>query len=317
MTSDDIVLTSEALRVVVSPGRGGEIHSISSVAHHLDLLLRTPWAVDAERTTVPDGVPAEPSQTTWNNRYAGGWQMLFPHAGAAQEIAGVRHPYHGEAAYRAFNVCTVTKNETTIEVVLQTAPITIRREFSLHGAVLRVTDEFVNNSPYVVEYDHVQHVAFGAPFLGPDCEIETGARTFTSDPTYDSREFERGRRFAWPNAVRRDGFSVRLDEIPPPDANVLRFGWLEDFAGSWISLRNRRRNLTVKLEWFGEALDYAWFWLEAGASRRSPWHGQGYALGLEPSSTQTSGAGRRRRRLRGHERFRSQVTFSLHEGRAG
>jgi hypothetical protein len=252
----------------------------------------------------------------WNARYAGGWQLLFPHAGAAQAIAGVQHPYHGEAAYRVFTVCAATGSDATIEVMLETAPVRIRRAFSLDGATLRVTDEFWNQSPDVVEYDHVQHIAFGAPLLGPDCEILTGAGAFTADPTYAGGEFEAGRRFAWPHAARRDGTAVRLDQIPPPQANILRFGWLGDFAAPWISLRSRRRDLTVKLEWADAELDCAWLWLEAGASRRPPWSGQGYALGLEPASTQTGGPGRRGRQLGGHQRHTSRMTFSIRQGAA-
>ena len=40
----------------------------------------------------------EASQTAWLDHYGGGWQELFPNAGAACTVDGRPHPFHGEAS---------------------------------------------------------------------------------------------------------------------------------------------------------------------------------------------------------------------------
>jgi len=56
------------------------------------------------------------------------------------------------------------------------------------------------------------HSCLGAPFLGPDCRLNSGTRTVWAEPTYDTPRgrLPQGARWAWPRAEARDGARVDL-----------------------------------------------------------------------------------------------------------
>jgi galactose mutarotase-like enzyme len=314
MMPEPVVLTSRRMRVAVQPARGGEIASVFDLDHDLELLMSTPWAQRACSLPFGDAIDPETSERVWMERYAGGWQILFPHAGPAAAVDGVDRVYHGEASSRVWAVVDASQDHVRLKTDLESMPVAIVREATLSDAVLRVRDTVTNLGAAPISYDFVHHPAFGAPFLDGECVIETGARRYVADPRYALGELEPGRSFDWPHATNLKGQAVRLDRMPGPRTGVLRFGWLEGFVGQWAALRHPGRGLAIALAWSDPKLGFAWFWQEAGATRSAPWGGDGYAMALEPSSTPTGGPRRRSLTLKPHESRSFDLTLALLPG---
>src|SRR3954468_4385046 len=89
-----VVLESDALRVVVLPDKGAEIHRLIHRGSGVDVLFHGPWGLQP-----PGAPPLEGSGDDafmWN--YAGGWQELFPSVNEGCTYRGRQIPFHGEVA---------------------------------------------------------------------------------------------------------------------------------------------------------------------------------------------------------------------------
>ena len=224
-------LESDALRVEVDAGFGGEITSIVARSAGIELLLRTPWGETARRQRRPGlTFPASASEAAWMARYGGGWQILFPHAGPAEIVAGAERTYHGEASVVDWCVADRTATHLALETTLFTVPVVLKRRIALLGGTLTVTDVVENTSHESCGFDYVHHPVFGAPFLDEGCVIETGARTYVPDSRAFLGEFTPGQLLNWPAGRRTDGTVVALDHVPAPAAGIARFGSLRDFS---------------------------------------------------------------------------------------
>ena len=81
-----ITLRDGALSLTVAPERGAEARSLE--AGGVELLYQAPW----EPAPLPSG-PLEP--VAWEEAWHGGWQLLWPNAGAPCTVAAVCHGFHG------------------------------------------------------------------------------------------------------------------------------------------------------------------------------------------------------------------------------
>lgn len=83
------VLDNDVLRVLVLPGKGGEISEVWHLPSGSQLLWHAPWELRR-------GPRVEPG-TQFDDWYAGGWQDLLPNGDAACEVGDVSHEFHGES----------------------------------------------------------------------------------------------------------------------------------------------------------------------------------------------------------------------------
>jgi galactose mutarotase-like enzyme len=310
-------ISSSIVDIVIDPDYGGEICSISPRHANLNLLMQTPWARQARHQRQAGlTYPVSASETSWMARYAGGWQVLFPHAGTSETTGGGERHYHGEASVTRWQKEESSPSQLCLSATLLTVPVALRRSFHLHGSTFTVVDTAINGSEQDVLFDFVHHPAFGAPFLDKHCIIETGARTYVPDPRGSLGEFEPGLPIPWPRGRAVDGSIVSLDSVPAPSSTKTRFGWLQDFSQQWIAVRNPRLDIGVRLSWKSPEMNYAWFWLEAGANLAAPWFGRGYALALEPASTPTAGEKRCPLRLAPREKKEFRMRLDLLPGRS-
>lgn len=287
-----ITIRSTELDVVVDPGRGADILSLVDRSSGLDLLFRTPWRERADAVRQGQATSTVDSTARWLEGYRGGWQTLCPVAGDAAVVHGAPVTFHGEASLVPWTVDERSGDTVRLSVELFSVPLRIERVVTVIGAHVTVTDELVNLSTVDLDIAYVQHPAFGGPFLDGNCVMDTGAQTFTIDPGRDS-PFPPGREFTWPDAQTSDRAHVDLRVVPARGENRELFGWLGDFAGHWASITNHDLGLTVRVEWDGEHLPYAWLWQELEATGAFPWYRRARAVAIEPASVRTDGANRR------------------------
>ncbi len=261
-------LANDRIRAVVDLERGAEIASLTELTTGTEILMRTPWADRAQTLRPSRPGPVASSQDRWTDSYAGGWQVLFPHAGLPAEVDESWRGYHGEASTAVWRATEIGPVRLRAEVVLDEVPVQISRTVSVDGAELAVLDVLRNHSDRPVRYVYGHHPAFGAPFLGPTTRIEI------------------------PNASLRMAASVGPGvgdgdpvAVPAPDAAMLRFGTLEGFAQGWVRLTSPEVGVVCTLTWDDPDLAFAWFWIEAGATADRWWRSRGYTVAVEPCTT--------------------------------
>ncbi len=280
-SAPDVSLDGDELQVTVLPGRGADISSIVDRRTGTDVLFRPPWTGDVP---VPAAEPRN-TWTTWHARYRGGWNVLVPNAGDEREVDGVLWPFHGEAATIPWTVAEARRDAVTLTTALTVAPLDLRRTLSVDGSRLRVTTELTNTGPAPVEVFCQEHPAFGAPLIGPDTRIETGARTFLADQTSPGDRLKPGSVHRWPTARTPGGADLDLAALPARGEPRAVFGALTDFDRPYATIVNPGVDLGVSYEWDGALQPHAWFWQELAASEGFPWYRRAYVMAIEPTTT--------------------------------
>jgi hypothetical protein len=217
---------------------GGCISSIDVDGR--ELLLRTPWA------GLNDGPSMEDSSAEWHRRYRGGWHLLLPRPLGPAIVDGVPQPFHGEAAWRQWDLEQTTPLSCRARVLLRTVPLTIDRTVDVSARSVAVTTTVCNVGPAEVRFGWAEH------------------------PSFDAAVFDGGR-------VDLDGADVAV--VP-----LGEFAF-EDRAVSMGRARAvAPGGLSVALQWDAALLGRAYVWQERRATPGFPWYAAADALAIEPAS---------------------------------
>lgn len=279
-------IENDILEVVVLPDKGADIYVLRHKPSNLDVLYKSPWGVRMNSR-------AASSSLIWHELYAGGWQVLCPNGGAACEYKGVELGFHGEASVSPWSWSVRTATEDRVEISLATrlirSPLRLERTMVLDrgSAVLAIRERIVNEGGEPIDYLWGHHPAFGGEFLRGTCRIDTSARRFTADDTYDGphNPLEPGRQHDWPWAAGRGG-KIDLARVPSLKDRRQLLGYLSDFAGgAWFAITNTDLGVGVGLAWSGDVMPFAWLYQEMNASVGFPWFGNTYLMAIEPNTS--------------------------------
>lgn len=278
------VVENDDVRVEVLAERGATITSLRDLRTGIDVLWRPRWGIPhRDRVDLPGS-----SEAVAMGRYPGGWNTLFPNAGAATTEHGVEWPMHGEVWLTPFEV-EADADGLVGRGVLVRSPFEFVRRIRLEGPRVVVSETAINLGAVPVDAIWNQHPAFGAPLLGPTSRVVTSARTIhvdRADPRSDPTRLS----FPWPVAELPGNGVVDLSEPPEARSGTSRRAFLGDFdGGAVLGIRNPERDLEARVEWDAATLPYAWYWLEAGGRAGFPWFGAEYVLGLEPCTSFPTG----------------------------
>lgn len=253
-----LVLENAELRVTLLTERGAD------VVEFLHKPTDTDFCTFSHRGLRP---PAESAGRPFMDVYYGGWQEVFPSGGAPCRYADVDFDQHAEVALLPWRAQVLQDTPERVAVVLEArclqTPLRLRREVALdaEGAVLEITSTAFNEgqAPFPVMWG--QHLAFGAPYGGPDCRITLppGARVVPTEGVLPLEAL---------------GTAPRVGET----ASVT---YLTGFRDGVYSVRNPARPVGLEVRWDAAVLPYLWCWREAG-SPGFPWYGREYFFGLEP-----------------------------------
>lgn len=243
-----LVSPGGAFAVAVDPD-GACTSSIVHAATGTEFLLRTPWEdEDWTGTYAFSG-----SNQEWHRRYAGGWHTLVPHAGDARRLDGVEHPFHGEAAWRRWRVIEASASSCTLEVVLRTVPLTVRRRVQATDAGVAVRQSVVNHSGREVAFSWTEHPAFGSALIGPGTTVRIGGDLIEADFPAE------GEAHSGFQVVKADGRGA-------------------------VELRNADKGTSAVLRWDPELLPFLYVWQEHRKTTGFPWWGLADTIALEPAS---------------------------------
>jgi hypothetical protein len=276
-----LTLRSEQARVTILPGKGADIYELTDRRTGIDVLFKAPWGARS-----PGAWPrAGSSIERWIEAYAGGWQVLLPNGGDECAEQGVTWGYHGEAALVPWQVTGAGPGSASLETRLFTVPLHLRREFTLSGPVLRLTETVTNESPQDLQVMWVHHPAFGAPFIERGCLLSAGCRSVLADDEIPGTILAPGSAHAWPHVTTAAGEPLDLRVLPGPDESRAVLAYLGDFTAGYFAITNPRLRLGVGLRWPLETFDKAWLWQEVHSGEGWPWYRRAYAVAVEPAST--------------------------------
>jgi hypothetical protein len=276
-----LTLRNAQLEVEVLPDKGADILSIVHRPTGVDVMFKSPWGVRAPGRWLR----ATTSMERWVEAYPGGWQLLLPNGGDECTELGATWGYHGEAALLPWRILDRSGSTATLETALSSAPLSVHRELTLDGPVLRVHETVRNSSTAALEVMWSHHPAFGAPFLDAGCTLSAGCRSLLADDLAPGTLLGPGTRHQWPLATTTGGDVVDLSRIPGPEDRRAVLAYLLDFESGYYAITSPRLNLGFGLRWPLEVFDKAWLWQEVHSGMGWPWFGRTYAVAIEPAST--------------------------------
>jgi galactose mutarotase-like enzyme len=261
-------LAGDELEVTVRPARGAELSSVVHRPTGTELLFQAPWGVR-------DG-------DGFLDRYAGGWQELFPSAGDETVYRGRTIAFHGEVAILEWN-CVRDGDALRCSVDCRQTSFHLERTMRLAGASLVLDETVTNTGTEDAHFVWGHHVVVGPPFLEAGCRLELPARTIVTVPEMweETARLAPGQRAPWPYARLRSGGQVDLREVPGTDAQSHDDVYLTDLEDGWAEVRNPRLGLGFRLEFDRDVFRWLISWQPYGGAREQPLAGA-YALGLEP-----------------------------------
>ncbi len=293
-----IVLENERIRVTFLAGKGADLVEFNDKRRDLDFAWLAPGGIRnplALHSTSPDAL------ATFLDVYPGGWQEIFPNAGAGSQWAGAAFGQHGEVSALPWDVEIVADAEDEVAVRFSVrclkVPCVLTRLVRLRSGVagIEIEGQVTNESPVPVDAMWGHHITFGKPFLVPGSRIQL-PEGLTALP-HEAAVEDHGRRvantepFPWPIGVNAAGDEEDFSIVPPPETASELF-YLSGFPGGlgWYEITRPDSGVGMRVEWDASVLPYLWYWQEFGVTRGYPWYGRNYNIGLEPgSSYPTSG----------------------------
>lgn len=273
MTPQMLTIGTDQMQVTLARERGAEIRYLGR-PDGANLLAWYDWS---------EPVPASKSHSygsdllDWLSEYRGGWQELFPNAGAPCEVAGVHLPFHGEVSAARWDV--LDQSDTSVTVACSARlPLRLERRMSIEGAVLRIEETATNTAlvPTSLLWGH--HPAWRAE---DDLVIDLPAATVVADSGYSTElvDVVPGSEGVWPHLPGRHGSDVDL--AGAPSEAVQRLLYLPNYDAGWCALRYLEEGVGVAYCWDTSLFRHLWLWREAGG-REFPWYGRASVVALEP-----------------------------------
>jgi hypothetical protein len=288
---DTVFLENEHLRVMVLPGKGGDILEFRDKRTDTDVL----WHADHNWQPPTDRPVPSADPTMFHDHYPGGWQLNLPVAGYTDGFYDAPYGLHGESALLPFEY-DAREGTEAVELELRAQlvryPFAITRTLRLptNESSLSIEESVTNRGDEPLPYIWQQHLALGRPLLGPNAELEIPAATGVVHDYAESHRNARlsgGETFGWPIAPSTDG-EVDLREIPPEDATIHDVAYATDLKDGWFALANDSLDLRFAFEFPPDVFETVWYWQAFGGHMGSPYFGRNYNAGLEPTTAYPS-----------------------------
>jgi hypothetical protein len=263
-----VILAAGNMRAKVINQEGGVLSELSYLGE--SFLTQTPWSSSVS----PSSFPA-PDEAGWVNNWRGGWQLCAPNTGLP-DIDSKTPAFHGVASQTSWDVIEATQSSVELRWVDAIGEMEIHRSWAIFDtAKVVVSNIITNNSDASQTVGIAEHLILGSDFLSP---IKGGATaTLAFSPEAEIIELD--------YSGRPTGKQLRASEINSDWTDLTSNQPARVFA---IAKPKSRRisveleNWTAEITW--EGLDHALVWQEFGTSKESPWNGEVFALGIEPTN---------------------------------
>jgi hypothetical protein len=199
---------------------------------------------------------------------------------------------HGEAANSEWKVVSTAVDDDSAKLVMEvTLPVYhlhFRREIVLpHEAFTACITEIVTNlSGGAIDYQWVQHAAFGEPFFadGEATLFVSGTRGVTWPEGYEGCDLlVSDVEYKWPYAPSLDGGSVNLSQPFVRDGTGFVAALLADssYKNAFVAVHNRRHQLLAGYCFDSKMFPWIVLWEENRARGYPPWNKRTRVRGVE------------------------------------
>jgi hypothetical protein len=273
-----ILLGSDLLQATILPERGAEIRSLLHRPSGTELLFHAPWGLQPPGSRPREGAGGH----LFLERYAGGWQELFPSVNDATSYGDAQIPFHGEVAGLPWT-CEPDGGGLRCSVRCERTPFRLERRMRVDGGRLILDETVTNDGGEAAQFVWGHHVVLGPPFLERGCVLDAPARRIVtiSELWEETARLEPGQESQWPNARLRGGGSADLRFVPGPEQGSHDDVYLTGLDGGWASVTNPRLGLRFRLDFDHSVFRWLISWQPYGGAEALPLAGS-YALGLEP-----------------------------------
>ena len=268
------------------------------MTHGIDLLWKSPWGPGLPPLPSASG---EASQTAWLDHYGGGWQELFPNAGAACTVDGARTPSTAKRrscpGATAAGVRDARGDEVAqvqLEVRLARSPFRLQKRISPRppapaAARLGAGDQREPAAPAL----HLGSAPrLRGPFLAGGAALDVPAGGYVADPQVSPRSpVVPGARSRWPRVVAaRPGWRPQRDHGRPlRGPSTGSRGGHPGLPGRpqrrVVRPLQRRPGAGLRPHLALEVFSCLWLWQELGGTLDYPWYGAAYVMGVEPHTS--------------------------------
>jgi len=199
---------------------------------------------------------------------------------------------HGEAANSEWKVVSAVADDDSatlvMEVTLPVYRLHFRREISLMREAFTacITEIVTNLSHAAIEFQWVQHAAFGEPFFanGEATLFVSGRRGVTWPAGYEGHEvLENDVEYQWPYAQSIDGEPIDLSQPFVRDGTGFVAALLLDSnrGNAFVAVHNRRHQLVAGYCFKPKLFPWVVLWEENRARAYAPWNKRTRVRGVE------------------------------------
>jgi len=199
---------------------------------------------------------------------------------------------HGEAANSEWKVVSAVADDDSATLVLEvTLPVYrlhLRREISLSREAFTacIAETVTNLSNTPVEFQWVQHAAFGEPFFASEeaTLFVSGKRGVTWPAGYEGHEvLANDLEYQWPYAQSIDGEAINLSQPFVRDGTGFVAALLldSDRENAFVAVHNRRHQLVAGYSFNPLLFPWLAVWEENRARAYAPWNKRTRVRGVE------------------------------------
>jgi hypothetical protein len=289
-----LVMENEKLRVSLLLDKGADIFEFLYKPLDIDFMQRTRNGVINPASHFP--TIASKGGNYWEFWY-GGWQEVFPTAGAPVEYKGAEEGLHGEVFLLPWHHQVLQDDVDCISVHLWVR--TVRLPFLLERIVtlrrgepiLTFEEQATNEGHIPLHYMWGHHPCISVPFLDEQCVVDAPAETVvTPDEAHEGYVLRtQPGRWNWPHVPLLEGGTIDLSRVLPPEARVGDAAFLTDFREGWCAITNQSLKLGFALTWPASVFRWMWFWMVYGGALAAPFFGRTYNIALEPFTSYPMG----------------------------
>jgi uncharacterized protein DUF4432 len=287
-------LSNGTVEVTVLEG-GGHIADFRLCGSQLNLLWEAPWQTIEPQTFSPREHATFYGDAAVGKLLSGytGHALALPYFGmpstaeAAQGLA-----LHGEAASSQWSIIRAVGDDNSgsllMEVALPVYKLQVQRKISLNidSCVVSITEIVTNRAGSEVEFQWVEHAAFGKPlFTNGEASLYISATRGTTWPLgYEGHDFLlNDAEIQWPHASSIDGGSTDLSQPFVRDGTGFVAALLTDpnRENAFAVVHNRRSALAAGYSFDRARFPWIALWEENRAREYAPWNGITRARGVE------------------------------------
>jgi hypothetical protein len=254
-TEQHVTLQNETLAVRIEPAAGGRIASIALHAG-VNVLFQNK------------------ARTGGMDRFYGGWQCMFPNAGAASAYEGIAHPAHGAAFADRWELRADDESSVELEIrapgdlqlsrrieLYSRRPALFVRDRILNVGKLTTSFSFGHHPVFVGRRDSVLDLPAGIAVLEAPADAQGVSVAASESLTLSLADLlGTGREAFWALACSGPG-SARLRASSA------------ESSGAWTA---------ASMAWDARALPYLWVWIRKQPRRRDG--SDVISVGIEPVS---------------------------------